>query len=159
MDKIFTGWSAKELKIAFQIIGFLRIKDISIDTFEEYISFVMERSSVTDELATKAFFLRLKIRREQALRCAECKKPMFLFPVNVSNCTQLPDKTINSTWMCTDQEGCGHQVYNKKPVKWYEDKVTQILKNDYGKLSVDEIINLKLDTEKGSTKNRGCGRK
>lgn len=163
MDQIFKGWSAKELKTSFQVIGFLRIKDISIDAFEEYISFVMKRSRVTEELSTKAFWLRLKIRKEQALTCTECGERMLLFPVNVSSCTQLPDKKIKSTWMCIDQEGCGHQVYNRKPIRWYEDKVSLKLKKDYGSLSVEEIMNIKLDTEEidrySTKKSGGCGGK
>lgn len=162
MDKVFDGWSGKELKIAFQVINFLGIKGITVEEFEEYILFVMERSRVTDKLSTKAFFLRLKIKKEQALICAECGERMLLFPVNVSKCTQLPDKAINSTWMCLDREECGHQVYNKKPISWYEEKVTRQLKKRYGNLSIDDIINIKLDIkeiDQYSTKHRGCGRK
>jgi hypothetical protein len=161
-DRVFEGWSSKDLSTGINLILFLRAKNIQIEQFEDYVNFTRERGAITGEVHKKAFYLRMKIWNEMRKQCPLCEKPMNIFPVNVSKCTRLPDKKIKSTWMCPDSPGCGYQDYNHKPVEHYWDEVAKELKHRYGSFSIEDLVKMDLDLENiggFAHKNKGCGGK
>lgn len=157
-DKIFSGWSFKELGIAWQVFKFLRQKGIDSEKFDEYIEFVRMRTRISNEMEEKAFFLRKQMWRDEGLKCSMCGSSMILLPVNTSKCTQIADKKIKSTWMCPDEKGCGHQVYNKKSFEWHQMQIAKKMKSKYGNKTIEEILQEPIDKDiLKQYKGGGCG--
>jgi len=137
-DKIFDEYPPKELSIAEQMIKFLKKKNISLELFDSYIRDTKERSRTIMKLAEKEYSIRQKVWQEKAPKCSECGELMNLFPINVNRSTIIEDKTIKSTWLCSNEKDCGNQLYNKDPAEYYLEEVLD--KVDLLISKEDEII-------------------
>ena len=116
---VFSGWNAREINIAWQMLLFLRKVDLTIDKFEEYAEFRQVQTQHEVDYTGRMFYLRSKFFKEDARTCDECGNKMLLQPVNVSDCTRVGNRRLNSVWTCDDRKGCGHQVWNSKSASFY----------------------------------------
>lgn len=117
--QIFSGWSRKEVDIAYQMLFFLKKVNVTLEEFKGYASYLQEESFYRVKARQNIFIMMLEHQQKHSKKCPECGAVMNIEGVNISKCTQIADKKIQSVWSCSDRKGCGHQIWNTKSDFFY----------------------------------------
>lgn len=154
---IFIGWSPKEINLAYQMLIFLRKVDISTDAFEEYAEFLQVTAVDNNLVSRNSFFIRSAVFEKEALVCPDCGSRMFLYPVNATKCTQIPNKRINSVWSCPNERECGNQVWNHKDAGYYISRMEKVFIKKLESMSREEILAIEIPKDYHKKFKSKCG--
>lgn len=154
-NEIFTGWSPKDINIAWQMILFLRKVNVSLEEFERYAEFRQTEQFEHFVYSTNVFYLRRKIFERESEKCPECGTPMYIYPINTTRCNQIPNKRINSVWYCPDERNCGYEKFNHKDAAFYLRKLEKAFHKELNSMDRKAVLDIEVPD---SFKNRGkCG--
>lgn len=155
--EIFTGWSEKEINIAYQMILFLDKVRVPLGDFEEYAKYLQNQAFYTEKARQNLFFMQIEFLEKNSRKCGKCGTIMDLGAVNTAKCNQIPDKKIKSVFTCLNIE-CTHQVWSQKSSFEYENQLNKRFLKTVEGMTEKEIADLNIDRSKYKLRknNGGC---